>query len=140
MPPAQRAAGTDRTGPTAQPSGAPEGAAAPAPKSGGRNPFFDNAKYLAIVLVAMGHAWEPLTDGSRAAEAFYMTVYTFHMPAFIIISGYFSRSFDMRKDRLQRLVTGSRSPTSSLRPPMPSSSAGRTTTPGTPSACSTRGS
>ena len=28
------------------------------------------------------------------------------MPAFIIISGYFSRSFDMRKDRLQRLVTG----------------------------------
>ena len=35
-----------------------------------------------------------------------MTVYAFHMPAFIIISGYFSRSFDMRKDRLQRLVTG----------------------------------
>ncbi|MFI9046522.1 acyltransferase family protein [Streptomyces sp. NPDC053427] len=94
LPPATEAAATeDRPAPS------------PAPKTG-RDPFFDNAKYLAIVLVAMGHAWEPLTDGSRAAEALYMTVYTFHMPAFIIISGYFSRSFDMRKDRLQRLVTG----------------------------------
>ncbi|MEU1146475.1 acyltransferase family protein [Streptomyces sp. NPDC005863] len=71
-----------------------------------RDAFFDNAKYLAIVLVAMAHAWEPLTDHSRAAEALYMTVYTFHMPAFILISGYFSRSFDMRPDRLKRLVTG----------------------------------
>ena len=71
-----------------------------------RDAFFDNAKYLAIVFVAMGHAWEPLTDHSRAAEALYMVVYTFHMPAFTIISGYFSRSFDMRADRLQRLITG----------------------------------
>ncbi|MFF2805600.1 acyltransferase family protein [Streptomyces sp. NPDC058000] len=72
----------------------------------GRDAFFDNAKYLAIVLVAMGHAWEPLRSGSRSAAALYITVYAFHMPAFIIISGYFSRSFDMRKDRLQRLITG----------------------------------
>ncbi|RFU84862.1 hypothetical protein DY218_20155 [Streptomyces triticagri] len=79
----------------------------PAPKAAAqRDPFFDNAKYLAIVLVAMGHAWQPLTGDSRAAEALYMTVYTFHMPAFIVISGYFSRSFDMRADRLKRLVTG----------------------------------
>lgn len=71
-----------------------------------RDAFFDNAKYLAIVLVAMGHAWEPLRDGSRATTGLYMLVYAFHMPAFIIISGYFSRSFDMRPDRLRRLVTG----------------------------------
>jgi len=74
--------------------------------AGQRDAFFDNAKYLAIVLVAMGHAWEPLTGHSRAAEALYMVVYTFHMPAFILISGYFSRSFDMRPDRLRRLITG----------------------------------
>ncbi|WP_028802640.1 acyltransferase family protein [Streptomyces sp. 142MFCol3.1] len=71
-----------------------------------RDAFFDNAKYLAIVLVAMGHAWEPLRDQSRIIDAMYTVVYTFHMPAFIIISGYFSRSFDMRPDRLKRLVTG----------------------------------
>ncbi|MFK0293040.1 acyltransferase family protein [Streptomyces sp. NPDC090442] len=71
-----------------------------------RDAFFDNAKYLAIVLVAMGHSWEPLRHGSRSAAALYLTVYAFHMPAFIIISGYFSRSFDLRRDRLQRLITG----------------------------------
>ncbi|KUL55263.1 hypothetical protein ADL22_01450 [Streptomyces sp. NRRL F-4489] len=71
-----------------------------------RDAFFDNAKYLAIVLVAMGHAWEPLRGSSRAAAALYLTVYAFHMPAFIIISGYFSRGFDLRRDRLQRLITG----------------------------------
>ncbi|MGD1225395.1 MULTISPECIES: acyltransferase family protein [Streptomyces] len=71
-----------------------------------RDAFFDNAKYLAIVLVAMGHAWEPLKGQSRIVEAVYTVVYSFHMPAFIIISGYFSRSFDMRPDRLKRLVTG----------------------------------
>ncbi|WP_338696474.1 acyltransferase family protein [Streptomyces sp. Q6] len=90
--------------PTPAPASAPARTDAPKPKQ--RDAFFDNAKYLAIVFVAMGHCWEPLTDGSRTAEALYMTVYTFHMPAFILISGYFSRSFDMRPDRLRRLITG----------------------------------
>ncbi|MFF7975569.1 acyltransferase family protein [Streptomyces sp. NPDC007905] len=71
-----------------------------------RDAFFDNAKFLAIVLVAMGHAWEPLKGDSRILEALYTVVYTFHMPAFIIISGFFSRGFDMRPDRLKRLITG----------------------------------
>src|SRR5690348_2065540 len=48
-----------------------------------RDAFFDNAKYLAIVLVAVGHSWEPLKGGSRVLQAAYMLVYTFHMPAFI---------------------------------------------------------
>ncbi|WP_425473614.1 acyltransferase family protein [Streptomyces tailanensis] len=71
-----------------------------------RDAFFDNAKYLAMVLVAVGHAWEPLRSDSRAAAALYIAVYTFHMPAFIVISGYFSRSFDASPGRLRRLVTG----------------------------------
>ncbi|MFI9819070.1 acyltransferase family protein [Streptomyces sp. NPDC052013] len=77
-----------------------------APSGKQRDAFFDNAKYLAIVLVAIGHAWEPLKGDSRTLEAAYTVVYTFHMPAFIIISGFFSRSFDMRPDRLRRLITG----------------------------------
>ncbi|MFD7710459.1 acyltransferase family protein [Streptomyces sp. NPDC059786] len=71
-----------------------------------RDAYFDNAKYLTIVLVACGHAWEPLTYGSRAATAVYLTVYAFHMPAFALVSGYFSRSFDMAPGRLRRLLTG----------------------------------
>ncbi|MEU1494685.1 acyltransferase family protein [Streptomyces sp. NPDC005776] len=71
-----------------------------------RDAYFDNAKYLAIVLVAVAHSWVPVMDGSRAARALYMVTYTFHMPAFIIISGYFSRSFDMSPAKVKRLVTG----------------------------------
>ncbi|MEU9732682.1 acyltransferase family protein [Streptomyces sp. NPDC048002] len=71
-----------------------------------RDAFFDNAKFLAIVLVAVGHTWEPLKGDSRTLEALYTVVYAFHMPAFILISGYFSRSFDLRPDRLRRLITG----------------------------------
>ncbi|MFI5683109.1 acyltransferase family protein [Streptomyces sp. NPDC051636] len=79
----------------------------PAPVRGKqRDAFFDNAKYLAIVLVAMGHAWEPLRSGSRFVTALYMFVYAFHMPAFIIVSGYFSRGFDASPAKIKRLVTG----------------------------------
>ena len=71
-----------------------------------RDAYFDNTKYLAIVLVAVGHAWEPLRDGSRGVSALYLLVYAFHMPAFIVVSGYFSRNFDAGPQRLRRLVTG----------------------------------
>lgn len=75
-------------------------------KQSQRDPFFDNAKYLAIVLVAVGHAWEPVMEGSRATRALYMVVYAFHMPAFVMVSGYFSRTFAARPDQLRRLVGG----------------------------------
>ena len=71
-----------------------------------RDAFFDNAKYLAIVLVAVAHSWEPLKGDSRVLQAAYMVVYAFHMPAFIVISGFFSRSFDASPGKLRRLVTG----------------------------------
>ncbi|MBA0049825.1 hypothetical protein E0L36_02590 [Streptomyces sp. AJS327] len=71
-----------------------------------RDPFFDNAKYLTILLVGIGHAWDPLREDSRAAEAMYFVLYTFHMPAFILISGYLSRSFEARPGQIKRLITG----------------------------------
>jgi fucose 4-O-acetylase-like acetyltransferase len=71
-----------------------------------RDAFFDNAKYLAVVLVAIGHSWEPLKSDSRVLQAAYNVVYTFHMPAFLVISGYFSRSFDLSPRRLKGLITG----------------------------------
>ncbi|MEU6257888.1 acyltransferase family protein [Streptomyces sp. NPDC047043] len=89
---------------------APEGAGSPrdgrAGRARARDAYFDNAKYLAIVLVAMGHAWEPLRDGSRTVTALYNFVYAFHMPAFIVVSGYFSRGFDASPQKIRRLVTG----------------------------------
>lgn len=106
-----RLAGRGRLLPSAR-SGPGRHAAHRAPPAAGggstgqRDPFFDNAKLFAIALVVAGHSWEPLTDGSRAAKALYLLVYAFHMPAFIVISGYFSRSFDSRPDRVQRLISG----------------------------------
>jgi fucose 4-O-acetylase-like acetyltransferase len=78
----------------------------PAGQAKERDAYFDNAKYLAIVLVAVGHAWEPLRDGSRTVTALYTLVYAFHMPAFIVVSGYFSRGFTASPRQLRRLVTG----------------------------------
>ncbi|MEU3410559.1 acyltransferase family protein [Streptomyces sp. NPDC006658] len=107
LPPAQPPA--DGVPAPRPPSGTrerPERQAAPGRPGRQRDAFFDNAKYLAIVLVAMGHSWEPLKGDSRILESAYTVVYAFHMPAFIIISGFFSRNFDMRPDRLKRLVTG----------------------------------
>jgi fucose 4-O-acetylase-like acetyltransferase len=75
-------------------------------KGRARDPFLDNAKYLTIVLVAVGHVWAPLTEGSRSTSALYYLLYTFHMPTFIVISGYLSRSFAYRPRQLKRLVTG----------------------------------
>ncbi|MGW1813012.1 acyltransferase family protein [Streptomyces sp. NPDC002125] len=90
---------------TAATKAAPARTGAPAPAKR-RDAYFDNVKYLAIVLVAVAHAWEPVMDGSRTTRALYMVVYTFHMPAFILVSGYFSRSFDMSAPKVKRLVTG----------------------------------
>ncbi|WP_432158604.1 acyltransferase family protein [Streptomyces sp. bgisy153] len=80
--------------------------AARVPQMFQRDAFFDNAKYLAIVLVAVAHSWEPLKGDSRALQAAYLVVYAFHMPAFIVVSGFFSRSFDGSPRRLRRLITG----------------------------------
>ncbi|MET9892118.1 acyltransferase family protein [Streptomyces sp. NPDC006465] len=106
LPPAQPLTGGVPAPRSHQVTATVTGAAPRGKPAGQRDAFFDNAKYLAIAFVAMGHVWEPLKSQSRVAETLYTVVYTFHMPAFIIISGYFSRSFDMRPDRLKRLVTG----------------------------------
>ncbi|MER7395220.1 acyltransferase family protein [Streptomyces sp. NPDC000151] len=71
----------------------------------GRDPFFDNAKLLAMVLVVAGHAWQPLKD-SHAVWSGYLFLYMFHMPLFIVISGYFSRSFAFKPEQGKRLITG----------------------------------
>lgn len=95
-------------GPGANSTSAPTAPHGPRAAGGGgkiREPFFDNAKYLAIVLVAMGHSWEPLLAHSRPLLALYLTVYAFHMPAFVLISGYLSRGADLSPGRARKLVT-----------------------------------
>ncbi|MCF4138322.1 acyltransferase family protein [Streptomyces sp. Tue 6430] len=92
--------------PSSTPNEKDQHRSSPDRRSKQRDAFFDNAKYLAIVLVAVGHSWEPLKGDSRVLQAAYQFVYAFHMPAFILVSGYFSRNFDGSPARLKRLVTG----------------------------------
>lgn len=61
-----------------------------------RNTLFDSSKFVLIVLVIFGHA--VLFTGQRwAARLSYDFIYMFHMPAFVFISGFFSKNIDKRK-------------------------------------------
>lgn len=55
---------------------------------------YDNAKCILIFLVLMGHLLECFSG--RFTSAIYRTIYLFHMPAFIFLSGYFS-SFNIKR-------------------------------------------
>ncbi|CAM5382008.1 acyltransferase family protein [Streptomyces xanthochromogenes] len=77
------------------------------PRTPDRSPFLDNAKFLLIALVALGHSWEQvITPHTPVLRAVHNLVYGFHMPAFILLCGYFSRSFTGRPDQIRRLLTG----------------------------------
>lgn len=56
-----------------------------------RDAFFDNAKLGLIFLVVFGHLIQPFTDGSRPMYTLYTWIYTFHMPAFIFLAGFFAK-------------------------------------------------
>ncbi|MCP4932871.1 MAG: acyltransferase family protein [bacterium] len=56
-----------------------------------RNHSLDHAKFLLMVLVVFGHVIEPLIGSSPIFKAVYVAIYSFHMPAFVLISGLLSR-------------------------------------------------
>lgn len=59
-----------------------------------REHFFDNAKFLLIILVVMGHVIEPIRNYNSFINALFQLIYTFHMPAFILIAGFFAKRID----------------------------------------------
>lgn len=59
-----------------------------------RDAYFDNARFLLILLVVFGHLISPLKSDNDLLYGLYKFIYLFHMPAFILISGYFSKGFD----------------------------------------------
>ncbi|WUI00613.1 acyltransferase family protein [Spirillospora sp. NBC_00431] len=69
-----------------------------------RDPFFDNAKYFAILLVVAGHALANLVN-VPLAKGLYTFVYMFHMPLFIVITGYFSRNWTFAGGKARKLIT-----------------------------------
>jgi fucose 4-O-acetylase-like acetyltransferase len=83
------------------------GTAAPAPAARPRkqrDPFFDNAKYFAILLVVSGHSLANLLNVPMA-KGLYIFIYMFHMPLFIVITGYFSRNWTFAGGKARKLIT-----------------------------------
>ena len=56
-----------------------------------RNPYFDNAKAILIFLVILGHTLSPIFRDTQWITAVYLFIYFFHMPAFIVVAGYFTK-------------------------------------------------
>lgn len=60
--------------------------------SRGRVYYFDNLKFWLIMLVVIGHFINPISGDYQFYKGLYMFIYTFHMPLFIFVTGYFAKS------------------------------------------------
>lgn len=58
-----------------------------------RESYFDNAKFILIFLVVFGHLIQSFIDYNESIYTLYKVIYTFHMPAFILVSGFFAKGF-----------------------------------------------
>ncbi len=67
--------------------------------TGEREYLFDNIKTILIVLVVMGHLLNLVYDQSKVFSILYAFIYSFHMPVFIFVSGYFSRNPDKCREQ-----------------------------------------
>ena len=58
-----------------------------------RNYHLDNVKFILITLVSIGHFISQQLTNQTFLNNLFFFIYMFHMPLFIFISGYFSKSF-----------------------------------------------
>jgi fucose 4-O-acetylase-like acetyltransferase len=82
----------------------PERAAAASTARSVRDPWFDNAKMTLVTLVVVGHLWSLLPETVLSSWA-YNFLYLWHVPAFVMVTGYLSRSFSYSRRNLARLLT-----------------------------------
>ncbi len=70
-----------------------------------RQAFYDNLKFILMIFVVFGHfAFEYRNE--KLMIAICNAIYTFHMPVFIFVSGYFSRNIKVQRwaDVIQLLI------------------------------------
>jgi fucose 4-O-acetylase-like acetyltransferase len=73
-----------------------------APKE--RVAYLDNARYWVMLLVVIGHSLTQFV-AMDSARAVYVWIYSFHMPFFILISGYTARRYVGDARQVRRLVS-----------------------------------
>lgn len=66
----------------------------------GRVAYFDNLKFILIILVVLGHLTDMLKSISVSMAVIRYWIYLFHMPLFIFMSGYFAvgKEFNIKKN------------------------------------------
>ncbi|CAN5681404.1 acyltransferase family protein [soil metagenome] len=64
-----------------------------------RDPWLDNAKFILVTLVVVGHFWTLLPASVLQSQA-YDFLYAWHMPAFVLVTGYLSRRFTWSGSKL----------------------------------------
>ncbi|MEJ7634508.1 acyltransferase family protein [Aeromicrobium sp.] len=74
----------------------------PPPKE--RVAYLDNARYWVMLLVVIGHSLTSFTD-MDSARGVYVWIYSFHMPFFILISGYTARHYMGEPRQVRRIVS-----------------------------------
>lgn len=79
--------------------------------SSSRIHLYDNAKAILILMVVVGHFFEPYVTQFRLATVLFTFIYTFHMPAFLFISGLLKTEYDSeahfnRTKFLQLIIAG----------------------------------
>ncbi|MCU1584616.1 MAG: fucose 4-O-acetylase [Microbacteriaceae bacterium] len=80
--------------------------AAPSPPAvSQRIPLWDNARFLCVALVVIDHAVLPLTANNDHAFVVYLFIHGFHIPAFAMISGYFSKASPSSAWRMKKILT-----------------------------------
>jgi fucose 4-O-acetylase-like acetyltransferase len=68
-----------------------------------RDPWLDNAKMALVTLVVIGHAWTLLPGGGLVGHL-YDFLYVWHLPAFVLVTGYLSRRFTYTRARMWSLT------------------------------------
>ena len=71
-----------------------------------RDPWLDNAKMLLVTLVVVGHTWALLSFSPGMHDDLYNFLYLWHMPAFVMVTGYLSQRFTYSRQRVWGLVRG----------------------------------
>jgi fucose 4-O-acetylase-like acetyltransferase len=69
-----------------------------------RDPWLDNAKMVLVTIVVVGHMIVLVPPGDEQSRT-YDFIYYFHIPAFVLVTGYLSKSFRYTKRHLWALVT-----------------------------------
>jgi len=59
-----------------------------------RNAYFDNAKAILIFLIVCGHVMSNMIDDNELLYKIYLFIYLFHIPAFVLISGFFAKKIN----------------------------------------------